>query len=169
MFWCGYAASADSLGSIRELGPLNLENSSGFAMVSSQVTLDAAGHFHIVFEDAGGGVWYSASEDAGKWAPPARLPVEVQGFRTRPAELMIDGARVALIYCKDEGAWLMRSTLEKLPKFGPAIKITNHVVPLTGSRATVTADGEVLLLAGGDTLWLLRADLKQAAFEPSGD
>ena len=44
------------------------------------------------------------------------------------------------------------------PAFGPELKITNHVIPLSSPRAYVGRGGQVVLLVGYDTVWVLRAD-----------
>jgi len=99
------------------------------------------------------------------------LPLELVAGKPRRLsnpQLVLEGDQLALTYETSSG-WLRRGRLGELPKLGPPIKITNHVVPLNGSRVHVTGDGKVFLLTGKDTVWLLQADLKDLLRAPSQD
>ena len=169
LFWRGYVgcgAAPDQLGPLRKLAieGVRLTNAS-----SPHVTFDAGGRLHLDFSDRRLCICYATSADGERWAGPVTLCELGKAGHAPQAQLVLDGERAALLYGGTGAGFLRRGVLEPEPRFGPAIQITNHVIPTNGSRAWVGRDGEVRLLAGKDTVWLLRAHRRALAREPVAD
>ncbi len=165
LFWRNYVASLDEPDGTCELRPIQFEGGGKPEPRGLHPAIDSAGRFHLLLSTWPGGLCYSTSPDGQKWSAPAPLDVGKAGATIEMAQLLLDGPRAALLYEALNGTWLCRGTLEPAPKFDPPVKITNHVIPAQGSRACVTPDGQVTLLAGDDTVWFLRAD-KNALTRP---
>jgi len=166
IFWRNYVASGKSLTDIRRLSPIKMDVPDGVFPCSPHVTFDAKGQMHMVFDSSGRGIYHSVSADGAKWsAPKLLLPAAgPKGERVSHPQLIVRGGRAALIYETKKGGFL-RSMALKTGELGPAVKITNHVVPLSGSRLTVTPDGQVVILAGADTVRVLQAPLEDVLAE----
>jgi len=158
LFWRGYLACAETPETLRELRPIPFEGGAQPDVRSTHVAIDPAGRLHMVLHTGGEGICYSASADGRQWSAPQALGIEARGVQLSGAQLILDGAHAALLYGTSHGAWLCRGAVEPAPKFAPPVKISNHVIPLCGSRACITRDGQVALLVGKDSAWLLRAD-----------
>jgi hypothetical protein len=70
------------------------------------------------------------------------------------------------------GLWLTRlrpgGDATGLRRVGAATKITGPFSPGGGASLAVTPDGRVVLLVGGDTVWLFRGKLAEILKEPHG-
>ncbi|MBM4033476.1 MAG: hypothetical protein FJ291_17070 [Planctomycetes bacterium] len=158
LFWRTYVASADTPEGIREFQPIQFEGGGKLDSRTVHPAIDSAGRLHVVFNSWREGLCYSTSPDGQKWSAPAPLDVAKPGGMFEGAQLILDGPRAALLYEALNGTWLCRGVLDPAPKFDPPVKITNHPIPARGSRACVTPDGQVTILTGDDTIWLLQAD-----------
>ena len=163
IFWRRHAASGKSLADIRRLSRIKMDVPGDVNPWSPHVALDDKGGMHMVFDNFRRGIDHSVSADGTKWSAP-KLLLPADSPQGQHPQLIVRGGRAALIYETNEGAFL-RSMALKTGKLGPAVKITNHVVPLAGSRLTVTPDGQVVILAGTDTVWVLRAPLEDVLAE----
>ena len=148
---------------IRRLDPVTIEHEGGkrLNVWNPHVTVDDDGRYHMVFDDFGRGVYHTTSKDGWNWGLPKPL-VEASPRRpVRRPQLIQRGARAVLMYETTGGAYVVPARLGG-PAHKPWVgrKITSHTIPLHGSRLTLTADGRVLLLAGGETSWLLSARLR---------
>ena len=158
LFWRNYVACADTPENIRQFQPIAFEGGAKPRIRTAHPVIDPAGRLHMVLNTWREGLCYSTSADGQQWSSPRALAVGKARAHLTGAQLILDGTRAALIYETLGGAWLCRGTVEPAPKFGPPIKITNHVIPPCGSRACVTPDGRVTLLVGKNSAWLLWAD-----------
>ena len=169
LFWRHYAAAGKAIGEIRELRRIEVTGGlAGLRLRNQHVSIDGRARFHMVFDNVYRAVSHTTSEDGLTWAEPTVLVPPSRGRQVCHAQL-IHGKGKALLLCELDGRGYLRPLWFPTDPIDPrgGVKITNHVVPLSGSRATVTQDGEVLLLAGSDTSWLLRAKLeKLLAMEP---
>ena len=154
LFWCNYAESAYSVDEIREIKPIFMSVPSRIHVWDPKVAVDADGKFHMAFDNFDNSVHYTTSTDGWNWSVPLILV-----DKAADPQLIINKGRFALIYKGRGGSFLRRGSLDKPLQLSKPVKITSHTVPLSGSRAAVTSKGEVLLLAGRDTTWLLRARL----------
>lgn len=163
--FCGqYAGSAPSLAELRRLESLEFPPARVRALAtSSHVAIDGRGTFHVVFVDTRRRLAYCRSTDGRSWSAPS--PLELGARRSSPsgAQLILDGDRAALLREESGVTWLHRGVVSPKPAFGPGIQVANARVPLRGSRAWVGPDGEVALLAGLETVWLLRAPRSRLA------
>ncbi len=159
MFWRTSAASGETLDELTALSPVRLGLPEGMQVCRSHVAIDDSGRMHMVFDDFGRGLYYTSSADGADWSPPVWLvgPKPNQGLSH--GQLILHQGQGLLIYSENDGAYLCPMTLGKEVHLGPAVKITNHVIPLSGSRIFVGSSGQVALLAGADTVWVLRAKL----------
>jgi len=168
IFWRHYAAAGKSVADIRTLRAINISRGQ-LQLWNPHVTAGENGLFHVVFDSFGQGIYHATSKDAENWSPPAALVEAKDGQSTRNPQLFLAKGKAALLYEQNDGAYLIRLRLgDKAQPPREGVKITNHVVPLSGSRATITPAGEVLLLAGGDTSWLLRAKLQDVLAVKAG-
>ena len=159
IYWRHYAAVGKSIAEAPQLSPTNvIGGRPGIHPWNPHVSVDARGLYHLVFGDFGQGIYHTTSKDGLDWAVPAAL---VQGGRAANPQLIHARGRALLLCERNDGAYLAPTQLDRRPgRVGRAVKITNHVVPLAGARVAMTPDGEAVLLAGGNTTWLLRAKLK---------
>ena len=169
VFWGRFAGSASHLSDLRELRPFADARPGKEPVRNPHVAVDGAGAMHMVFIDPRWAVRYSTSRDGRSWSEPVVLLSPAKGRPVFHAQLILDRERAALLREDLAGGWLHRCTLAPKAAFGPAIKFTNHTIPLYGSRAWVAADGQVALLAGSDTVWLLRAHRGLLARPPEGE
>jgi len=160
MFWRRYAGSADTVDGITELQSMDMPVPEGRDVWNPHVSIDGQGRFHMVFDNFGRGLWYSTSDRGERWSKPVELLPEEEGGGISHGQLVIGGERVALIYETNKGAWLRRGSLADLSALAEPVKITHHVIPLSGARLHPAGDGEVALLAGQDTVWLLRGKIE---------
>jgi len=170
IFWRDRAAAAKSIADIRELSPIHMASAddqrSSAYVYNPHVTVDGKGLFHMVFDSVKEGahesprVCHSTSRDGTTWSAPT---VILEGFppgNSAMPQLILAGGKAAVIY-ESRGAYLTPIRFDGPPvKAGRGVKIVGGPMGLHGSRATLTKKGEVLLLAGQDTSWLLRAKLK---------
>ena len=166
IFWRQFVASGKSLADIRRLSQIKMNVPDGVLTCNPHVTFDAKRQMHMVFDNFSRGIYHSVSADGTKWsAPKPLLPRDgPEGQGTSHPQLIIRGGRAALMYETLKGGFL-RSMALKTGKLGPVVKITHNVIPLSGSRLRVTPDGQVVILAGADTVWVLRAPLKDVLAE----
>ncbi|MBM4041396.1 MAG: exo-alpha-sialidase [Planctomycetes bacterium] len=158
LFWREFVCSADAPEKLSELRRIQFEGARTPSIGSAHVAADPAGRLHMVFSGGREGLAYATSADGQQWSAPRPLGIEAPPQNLTGAQLLLDGTRAVLICESLSGAWLSRGSLDPTPKFEPPIKISNHVIPLCGSRACVTPDGQVALLVGGGSAWFLRAD-----------
>ena len=152
------AGSAQSFEQIRRLEPI-LPRACGpteaHHVRNSYVALDAAGTFHMVFDDSyGDGIYYSRSKDGTVWtAPTAVIPPDGKG-NARCPQLILHNGRALLIY-HGRGVYLRPLRLDEPAAPAREVKIAWHGC----SKLLRTADGEVVMLTEAPTPWLLRAKL----------
>jgi hypothetical protein len=158
IFWRNFIGSADSPAGIQALEPIQIDKPDRLRITDPHVAIGPAGRLHMVFAHPANGIYYTTSADGGQWSAPVLVVGDAGGTRAANAQLILDGKQAALIYETLKGAWLRHGALGAPPTFGPPIKITNHTTPLNGARAALAPDGQVALLAGGPTVWLLQAD-----------
>ena len=159
LFWRDRLGSGPSLDRLEPLRQYRIEGARLTNMSSPHVTIDPEGRLHMVFLDHQRGICYATSDDGQQWTAPVSLVEGVRGGYYGSVQLVLDRERAALLYSDTKGGWWRRGTLVPAPKFEPPVKVTNHVIPPCGSRACITPDGQVALLTGSDTVWLLRAPL----------
>jgi hypothetical protein len=162
--WEYYVGSADSPDHFPELEQVSMEGLPPGGMVDARRTIGADGLVHQVFRSDSKAIYHRTSPDGQNWSPP--VPIiqwpEAPNKRFRQPQLVLDGNRAAVLYgCNNGLTWLSRGTLGPPARFDPPIEVVNWMTPLSGSQAHVTPDGQVLLLAGKDTVWLLRTTLSR--------
>lgn len=161
IFWSNYASEAESFADIRHLRPIDVELGADGAMHlwNPHVIADEQGLLHMVFDSFGMGIHYTTSDNGWTWALPVTLIPRQDNRHTTHPQLLMSKGQAALLYEQNDGAFLTPVRFDDNgARIGDTIKITNHVIPLSGSRMTVTGNGEVLLVAGESTTWLLRAN-----------
>ena len=164
IFWRNYSAQAKSLADIQELRPINvdLKREKQLHLWNPYVLADEKGLFHMVFDSFGTGIYHSTSKDGSNWAVPTALVVPETRQNIKNPQLILSKGKALLIYERNDGAYILPVRLGgAAAKLDKSLKITSHVIPLWGSRLRLTKDGDLLLLAGSDTTWLLRAKLKE--------
>ncbi len=116
-------------------------------------TIDVAGRVHLVWDHFAQGLYYACREPDGTWSEPAEIAQpEAQPRRSDP-RLFLHEDRIALVYDANQTTYLQRGLLQNgVPTLGPPIKIAAHTARLIGASPP-TADGRVLFLTGGDTVW----------------
>ena len=162
MAWSVFLGSGDSPGEIRELRMPGQSFVPRGGMMNASFTAGPDGRLHMVYDTFSKCIFYRSSADGEHWSDPVAIVTlpEDANVRLWQPQLVLDGPRAAVIYADNRGNWWMsRGTLGPPTVFEPEIWVANWLVPLNGSRAYV-ADGEVLLLAGKETAWLLRAKLE---------
>jgi len=160
--WRNYAQQAALLENIGQLKPINinLKIQEQLHMWNPHVAADDQRRLHMAFDSFRQGVYYSTSEDGWNWSVPTVLLPPEDHQTVKNPQLILWHDRALLIYERNNGAYAVPVNLgESRAELDKSVKITSHVIPLSGSRAMITKEGEVLLLAGGDTSWLLRAKL----------
>jgi len=158
VFFGELAGCGDTPGLIGGLRKIQMHEARRASMAHS-IVVDERGRFHMLFTDHRRGICHSTSTDGWRWSGPEVLDGSPKARRTGHAHLILDGERAALI-CG--GQW-RRGRLEPKPQFGPPVALVGYGL----SHPCVTPDGQVLLLAGSDTVWLMRAPL--AALTRPGD
>ncbi len=164
VLWRSFAASAKSFQEIQALEPFTVEegelkNANYF---HPQLTADSTGRVHLVFSNFGAGLCHMTSATGTSWTAPRLLAPSKPLQDVSDPQLIWAKGRTLLLYSDSRGAYLAAVDLAAgTIDSEKAIMITNHVIPLCGARATVTNDGEVLLPAGGDTSWMLRATMAE--------
>jgi len=160
IFWRNYAAQAESFADIRRLRPVDVKlgGDGPMHLWNPHVVADEQGLLHMVFDSFGMGIHYTTSDNGRTWALPVTLIPSQRNQQTTHPQLLMSKGKAALLYERNDGTFLAPVRLaDNCARIGDTLKITNHVVPLSGSRMTVTPDGEVLLIAGNSATWLLRA------------
>jgi len=161
IFWSKYAGQAQSFADITHLRPIDVElgGDGPRDMSNPYVIADEQGLLHMAFNPFLTGIYHTTSDDGQVWAAPTALVSPDKRRRASNPQLLMSDGKATLFYEENGSAFLapIRFT-DNDARIGDPIKITNHVIPLSGSRITVTRDGEVLLLAGSQTTWLLRAN-----------
>jgi hypothetical protein len=115
---------------------------------NSQATFESEGRCHLVFDDFGRGLYYTRSDDLQTWLQPQRLAVAAANSSISMPQLLIEGDRVALIHEKNPGVYLQRGKLTATGlELGAETQITNHFMPLHGSRFLLNVD-QVLIPSG---------------------
>ena len=157
------AASADSPSGIRQLLPIAIDGQDSSSIRTPHIVWDSENRMHMVYADSGNAVRYATSHDGMQWTNPIAILPKEEGRRVSNPQLILDGERLGVIYEDHNGAWLHRLTLnadgKALGETSTPVKITDRVIPLSGSRLTLTPDGRVVVLAGADTVWLLHGEL----------
>jgi hypothetical protein len=190
VLWGRSAATGKSFDEIRALQPIETDpdGPKDLSLCHPQVLEDAGGKLHLVFDDFGRGIYYARSEDALHWDAPRLLVKRANAnqFDLSTPQLILGAGKPLLIYGTFAGQYLAMVDLAGDPiQAGGGLKITGPpppilifqglklsslVAPLAGSRACLTADGDLLLPAGQwGVTWILRAswaDL-QAAVAPT--
>jgi len=165
VFRRGLAGAAESPAKLRELrpAPLGKGQQDWHHRRNPHVTVDSGGLFHMVFQDRQGAIRRATSRDGlDYWSVPALLLTAKDGHSGDNPQLILARGKAALLYERNDGAYITPIRFPARPvESGTGIKITNHVIPLCGSRVTITKGGEVLLTAGSDTSWLLRAKVDE--------
>jgi hypothetical protein len=127
-----------------------------------QVTVDAAGRVHLVWDHFGMMLYYSRRDAEGHWGEP--IEIAEKGQRSSNPQLLTRGDQLALIYDGNQSAFLRRGTSRAgVLKFGEPLKIAPHTAPLLSTTPLLTADGKVVFLCGQDTVWKQSGSL-QALF-----
>jgi len=169
VLWGAHFGAAASLSELSSLGPLSLPLTNQQPVVcNTQATFDAAGRCHLVFDDFGRGLFYTSSDDMETWLPLQNLGVAEKNASISMPQLLLEGDRAALLYERSSGLWLQRGTLaaEGL-KLADAIQITDHQMPLSGSR--LRRDGDRVLIPAGTAPYvpnLLTAPLQELLTAP---
>jgi hypothetical protein len=163
MFIGDRAASADSASGIRHLLPITVDGQDSNRIRTPHVVWDSENRMHMVYADSEKAVWYATSRDGKQWTNPIVIFAKEEGRRIDNPQLILDAERVGVV-CEDhKGTWLHRRILnaneKSLEATSTPVKITHHVIPLKGSRLSLTPDGRVVVLAGIDTVWLLHGEL----------
>jgi hypothetical protein len=164
LFWHLRAGSGASPDQIRELRPTKLAEGDIRGARNPHVTVDAQGTMHMVSDGFGRAIHYRTSSDGETWSRSLRLVDLAQGRTPRHPQLVLDRERAALIYQDSKSCWwLARGRLEPEVRFEEPIQITNWLSGLSGSRLCVTPDGGLAVMAGRESVWLLRADASRLA------
>jgi hypothetical protein len=161
IFWRQYAGSAALFDEIRELASVVLTGvPDGAGPTEAAVAADSDGLFHMAFASYEHGIGYTTSKDGATWSEVTFPVNKSPKFGVNHPRLIVgDGKVLVLFQC--QGGWLLPIRPGGKPVDPDSgLRITGTVVSLYGSRPFITEDGEVLLLAGADTSWLLRAKLK---------
>lgn len=163
MFVGGRAVSADSPGGFMRLSPITVDGRDSKRIRTPHVVWDSENRMHMVYADWINTIWHATSQDGKQWTNPMLIVPKEEGRIVANPQLILDGKRVGVVYENNSGAWLLRSMLnasgKSLGGTSAPIKITHHVIPLQGSRLSLTPDGRVVVLAGTDTVWLLHGEL----------
>ena len=154
MFWRNMVASADSIDEIRELSPISISKLA--QMSEMHAAFDDAGKMHMVY-DSGGDIFYCRYD--GGWGTPAVLLKRPRNKPIYRPQLVIGPSGACLIHEAEDGAFCYPVTLGETPELGPSVQIASNRAPLNGMKVARTADGQAVLLAGAETVWLLRARL----------
>lgn len=140
--------SATSPGLITDLSPLPLPIDKQQHVSNSQATFESEGRCHLVFDDFGRGLYYTRSDNMQTWSPLQRLAGAERDSSISTPQLLIEGDRVALIHEKNPGVYLQRGKLTATGlELGAETQITNHFMPLHGSRFLLNGD-QVLIPSG---------------------
>ena len=160
--WRAYAGSGASFAEVRELAAIAVDKllEKKLVLWNPHVSQDEKGLFHMVFDNFGRGIHHTTSADGVAWREPAEW-VEGRGdISLSDAQLILRDGQAVLVWSANTGTYAAPVRFDVPPlRAGSGLKITNHVVPMNGSRLTLTKDGEAVFLAGKDSLWLLRAKL----------
>ena len=161
VFFGELAGCGDTPGRIAGLRKIEMDEAHRASMGQS-VVVDQRGRFHMLFTDHRQGICHSTSADGWRWSRPEVLDGSPKARRiSAGAHLILDGERAAL-FCGSE--W-RRGRLEPKPQFEPPVAIARHRL----SHPCVTADRQVLFLAGSDTVWLMRAPLDALTRPAAGE
>ena len=162
LFWRDMAGAADTPDELRNLKSIGLKRKHKIAPHRQSVAIDEQGTYHMFLTDRAGRLRSCSSTDGIKWSAPVIIK---GGDGVQFSQIMIVGGRAALIYETGQGMFLRRGTLRGGPNFGPPVKIAHELSVPSGGRIRTTADGQIVMLAGGHNAWLLRADLKNVLGE----
>ena len=158
LFWRDRAGSGKRLEDVAELTPIHMPPVKGRKPSLRNVCVTRDGkRFDMVCDDFGRAVCHLTSGDGRTWSRPRTLVRKVGGGPgpTDP-QLIRVGERMLLLHA---GAYLLAVDPkgDAVPA-GHGIKVACHLTQLGGARVFREGD-EVLLLAGTQTTWLLRAKL----------
>ena len=162
VLWRRFAAAAKSFKEIRALDPFTAEEGEPKQVnyFHPQLTADGGGLVHMVFDNFGMGLCHMTSATGLSWSAPKALVPKKPFRNVSSPQLIWAGDRALLLYGDLGGAYLAPVDLAaNAIDTDRAIMVTNHVIPLADSRATVTKDGEVFVPAGSNTGWMLRAKM----------
>jgi hypothetical protein len=162
VLWRRFAASAKSFKEIQALDPFTVEEGElkNVNYFHPQLTSDGNGLVHVVFDNFGMGLCHMTSVDGLSWSAPTALVPKKPFENVSSPQLIWAKDRSLLLYSDTRGSYLTPVDLAAgTVDTDRAIMITNHVIPLNDSRATITKEGEVFVPAGGDTGWILRAKM----------
>ena len=162
LLWRNYEGSGKGFNDIRELTPIEVEgdNKAANTWRNPHVVEDANGFLHMVFDNSGREIFHATSRDGRKWGKPEVL-VEPAPNRFLHNPQLVSGAdRFCLLWYQNDGGYLARARFGH-PLIGSqeAVRITSHTVD-NGCAIVLTDNGQVILLVGGETSWLLRAELE---------
>ncbi len=164
------AAATPSL--ITTLNPLPLPVDKQKTVNNTHATFDSDGRCHLVFDDFGRGLYYTRSDDLRDWSPLQLLGVAEKNSSISHPQLLLADGRVALIHERNSGTWLQRGTIAANGlQLGEATQVTDHLMPLNGSRLLRVAD-RVLIPAGtppyvSNLLWAPVTELLAAKHSPA--
>ena len=140
--------AAESPSQITTLSPLSLPLDQQRYASNPYATFEAKGRCHLVFDDFGRGLYYTRSDDMQTWSPLQKLGMAEKNSSFSRPQLLLADDRVALLHEKNSGVWLQRGTLTASGlQLGEATQITDHLMPLNGSRLLRVGD-RVLISAG---------------------
>jgi hypothetical protein len=173
LFVDNWGGSAGSPGHIRRLSPIEPEEDSRAWYGTPSFAWDSQHRMHMVYLHWGGKrrVRHVMSEDGKTWGKPVTLATVEGGGLIGSLQLVLGKEGTALIH-EGAGLWLTRlrpgGDATGLRRVGAATKITGPFSPGGGASLAVTPDGRVVLLVGGDTVWLFRGKLAEILKEPHG-
>ncbi|MEQ8791831.1 MAG: sialidase family protein [Pirellulaceae bacterium] len=172
MFWMFHrlmAASADSPAEVTRLEPLAIAGDDSLAGHARRphAVFTADGRAHLVWDHFGQKLMYARRDADGAWSAAVELTMAGQGASASWPRLLLDGRRAALVYEKS-GSWLRPGRITETGlELGEAVKLTDHVAPLSSLYLPTESDGPLAALCGKDTLWVRtvkRAELFEKLF-----
>lgn len=147
VFHGSFLAVADSPSGLRTLSRIPLQDDKRHVN-NPHATFDSEGRCHLVFDDFGRGLYYTRSTDLREWSPPQLLGTNEKNSSISHPQLLLANERVALIHEKNNGSWLQRGSIaENGLHLGEAVQITDHLMPLNGSRL-LRVGNQILIPAG---------------------
>jgi hypothetical protein len=128
--------------------------------MNPHATLDAAGQMHLVWDHFSLTLYYSRRNSEGAWSEPVEIPLKDENSRPSHPQLIVRGARLALIYDGNQSAFLRRGKFKDgEPIFGEPIKIASHTARVIGTTPLTTSEDRVTMLFGGNTVWTQSASV----------
>ena len=160
LFWRGLVGTAKSPDGIRQFERMQFAARPRAYPMNPHAAVDADGRLHLVFSHFQKEIYHATSDDGLHWTEPQPVFEHPWRGQVRRPQVVFHGKRVALIYEDSHSiTYCAQGVLEPQPRFAQPIRLNNWMAPTNGARVHVTPDGQVLLLAGKDTVWLLRSYL----------